>query len=84
MGALHECYTSGISAMVSFSKKAGTTEFNGYNCKFAIVRKESKDGTVSYDGRKFMNLLATIAFQYICGWTLYPMILEKNKHNTNF
>lgn len=67
MGALHECYTSGISAMVSFSKKAGTTEFNGYNCKFAIVRKESKDGTVSYDGRKFMNLLATIAFQYICG-----------------
>lgn len=67
MGALHECYTSGISAMVSFSKKAGTTEFNGYNCKFAITRKESKDGTVSYDGRKFMNLLATIAFQYICG-----------------
>ena len=66
MGALHECYTSGISAMVSFSKKAGTTEFNGYNCKFAITRKESKDGTVSYDGRKFMNLLATIAFQYIC------------------
>lgn len=67
MGALHECYTSGISALVSFSKKAGTTEFNGYNYKFAITRKESKDGTVSYDGRKFMNLLATIAFQYICG-----------------
>lgn len=67
MGALHECYTSGINAIVSFSKKAGTTEFNGYNCKFAITRKENKDGTVSYDGRKFINLLATIAFQYICG-----------------
>lgn len=67
MGALHECYTSGISALVSFGKKAGTTEFNGYNCKFAITRNENKDGTVSYNGKKFMNLLATIAFQYICG-----------------
>lgn len=67
MGALHECYTSGINAAVSISKKAGTVTFDGYNCRFAIVRKENKDGSVSYDGKKFMNLLATIAFQYICG-----------------
>lgn len=67
MGALHECYTSGISAMISVSKKAGTMSFDGYNCRFAISRKENKDGSVSYDGKKFMNLLATIAFQYICG-----------------
>lgn len=67
MGALHECYTSGISAMISFSKKAGIMSFDGYNCRFAISRKEDKDGNVIYDGKRFMNLLATIAFQYICG-----------------
>lgn len=67
MGALHECYTSGISATISVSKKAGTMSFDGYNCRFAISRKENKDGSVTYDGKKFMNLLATIAFQYICG-----------------
>ncbi len=67
MGALHECYTNGINAMVNISKKSGIVTFDGYNCRFAIVRKEDKDGKVSYDGKKFMNLLSTIAFQYICG-----------------
>lgn len=67
MGALHECYTSGINAAISISKKAGTVTFDGYNCRFAITRKENRDGSVSYDGRRFLNLLSTIAFQYICG-----------------
>lgn len=66
MGMLHECYTSGVSAVVRVSKKAGVTSFDGYNCRFAITRKEDKDGNVTYDGRKFMGLLATIAFQHIC------------------
>lgn len=66
MGMLHECYTSGVSTMVSVSKKAGTISFDGYNCRFAITRKECKDGSVVYDGKKFMGLLATIAFQHIC------------------
>lgn len=66
MGMLHECYTSGVSAVVSVSKKAGITSFDGYNCRFAITRKELKDGSVIYDGKKFMGLLATIAFQHIC------------------
>lgn len=66
MGMLHECYTSGVSAIVSVSKKAGIKSFDGYHCRFAITRKEDKDGNITYDSRKFMSLLATIAFQHIC------------------
>lgn len=66
MGTLHECYTSGVNAILTHSKKAGIMAFGGYNCKYAISRKENKGG-VFYDGKKFMSLLATIAFQYICG-----------------
>lgn len=66
MGMLHECYTSGAGALVSISRKAGIISFDGYNCRFAITRKEDKAGNIAYDGRKFMSLLATIAFQHIC------------------
>lgn len=66
MGMLHECYTSGINAIVRISKKSGHVSFDGYDCRYAISRKDCKDGDVIYDGKKFMNLLAVIAFQYIC------------------
>lgn len=68
MGILHECFVKGIDVNVARkSKNDENTSFNGYTIKTAITKKQDSNGNITYEGKSFNELLAKLAFQYICG-----------------
>lgn len=61
---LHECYVSGLD--IKFVKDSKTKELKYTSAEFktAITKSEGKNGT-TYNGKKFMELIAKIAFNKI-------------------
>lgn len=61
LGMLHECYVTGLTVS---AKKDKNGEVVVGDCKFrtVITKKEGKDGSVKFEGGKFKELIAKIAF----------------------
>lgn len=66
MGILHECFVRGVDVNIIKDSK-GNTSFGGYTMKTAITKNKDREGNITYEGKSFNELLAKLAFQYICG-----------------
>lgn len=66
MGMLHECFVRGVDVNINKDSK-GNTSFGGYTMKTAIAKYKDREGNIRYEGKTFNELLAKLAFQYICG-----------------
>ncbi len=68
MGILHECFVRGVDVnVIKKSKNDTDMSFCGYTIKTAITKKQDSNGNITHEGKSFNELLAKLAFQYICG-----------------
>lgn len=61
MNAIHETFVTGLKVDISKSKKSGTV-VEGMSFRYAIEKKMNRDGKPVYDGVRFKETLAKIAF----------------------
>ena len=66
IGILHECFVRGVDVNIIKDNK-GNTSCGGYTTKTAITKNRDREGNITYEGKTFNELLAKLAFQYICG-----------------
>lgn len=61
MNAVHETFVTGLSVDISKSKKSGSI-VDGMSFRYAIEKKVNRDGEITYNGVRFKETLAKIAF----------------------
>ena len=66
LGTLHECYVKGINVSVNKNYKTGEVTYKTVTLNTSIIKKEDKDGNVTFESKGFNELLAKLAFKYIC------------------
>lgn len=66
LGTLHECYVKGINVSVNKNYKTGEVTYKTVTLNTSIIKKENKDGNVTFESKGFNELLAKLAFKYIC------------------
>ena len=61
LGMLHECYVTGLTVSAKKDKN-GEVVVGNYKFRTAITKKEDKDSNAKFEGDKFKELIAKIAF----------------------
>ena len=61
LGILHECYVTGLTVSAKKDKN-GEVVVGDYKFRTVITRKKDKDGNDKFEGDKFKELIAKIAF----------------------
>lgn len=63
MNTIHECFVSGVSVDITKNRKTGeSVSVDGLSFRYAINKRTKKDGTVEYNGVRFKETLAKLAF----------------------
>lgn len=62
MAALHETFVTDIAVDQDKNKKTGKITVNGFSYKTAITRRQKKDGSVVYEGKRFKGNIAKLAY----------------------
>lgn len=61
MNAIHETFVTGLNVDISKSKKSGSI-VEGMSFRYAIEKKVNREGEITYNGVRFKETLAKIAF----------------------